>query len=64
MAFFAAICLSYKILQFGDTSSWALGAYMDIFQLPILFFVVFGVLIIVWGFLKKYHKTYLKGLLN
>lgn len=45
-------------------NSWALGDYMDIFQLPILFFVVFGVLIIVWGFLKKYHKTYLKGLIN
>ncbi|MDM5221004.1 permease prefix domain 1-containing protein [Peribacillus sp. NJ11] len=45
-------------------NSWALGDYMDIFQLPILFFVVFGVLIIVWGFLKKYHKRYLKGLIN
>ncbi|MFD6441374.1 hypothetical protein ACFWDG_16505 [Peribacillus sp. NPDC060186] len=45
-------------------NSWALGDYMDIFQLPILFFEVFGVLIIVWGFLKKYHKTYLKGLIN
>lgn len=45
-------------------NSWVLGDYMDIFQLPILFFVVFGVLIIVWGFLKKYHKTYLKGLIN
>jgi hypothetical protein len=45
-------------------NSMVLGDYTDIFQLPILFFVVFGVLIIVWRFLKKYHKTYLKGLLN
>ncbi|MDM5210714.1 permease prefix domain 1-containing protein [Peribacillus sp. NJ4] len=45
-------------------NSMVLGDYTDIFHLPILFFVVFGVLIIVWVFLKKYHKRYLKGLIN
>ncbi|MFF2290937.1 permease prefix domain 1-containing protein [Peribacillus butanolivorans] len=45
-------------------NSMVLGNYTDIFHLPILFFVVFGVLIIVWGFLKKYHERYLKGLIN
>ncbi|MDP1420514.1 permease prefix domain 1-containing protein [Peribacillus simplex] len=45
-------------------NSMVLGDYMDIFHLPILFFVVFGVLIIVWRFLKKYHKRYFKGLIN
>jgi hypothetical protein len=41
-----------------------LGDYMGVFLLPILFFVVFGVLIIIWGFLKKYHKKYWKEIIG
>ncbi|MGG0792195.1 permease prefix domain 1-containing protein [Peribacillus simplex] len=51
----------YNVIEANNSKT--LGNYMDIFQLPILFFVVFGVLFIVWGFLKKYYKRYLKGLI-
>ncbi|UZJ78531.1 permease prefix domain 1-containing protein [Fictibacillus sp. KU28468] len=34
--------------------------YMDVYSLPMQFFVIFCVLLIVWAFLKQHHKRLLK----
>lgn len=45
-------------------NSFVLGNYLDIFQLPIIFLVITVVLLLIWGWLKKYHKQYLKSLIS
>ena len=39
-------------------NSLALGNYMNVFPYSIVYYVVFGVLLIIWAFLKKFHRKY------